>query len=214
MRLTNLLQNNPGFFISYFVFMLIGGILLFVVPKTDLVIFINQQHNLFLDRFFYYITFFGNGWFFVSIILFLFYRYPIRYGILGTITFACTSGIAQLLKHFVFDDYLRPKKLLEGIYELHFVQGVDVHSYYSFPSGHTVTAFAIFCLLSLIQKNNFYGMIYFLFALLTGISRIYLGQHFFTDVYVGAVLGTGISFLLYYFFEKTKGYEFLRKKTE
>ena len=60
---------------------------------------------------------------------------------------------------------------------------------FSFPSGHTMTAFAVWGAL-------FVGLpslshLYLLVAVLIGLSRIFLGLHYPTDVLVGALLGGG-----------------------
>lgn len=58
---------------------------------------------------------------------------------------------------------------------------------YSFPSGHTATAFAAASVLSRrtdISDNALYGM-----AGLVGLSRVYLGAHYLSDVAVGGMIG-------------------------
>ena len=61
----------------------------------------------------------------------------------------------------------------------------------SFPSGHAVYAFMMATLLS----NWFprYRIIFFIFAAFIGWTRIYLGLHYPTDVFAGALLGYGIT---------------------
>ncbi len=63
---------------------------------------------------------------------------------------------------------------------------------FSFPSGHTITAFAV-----AISIGEFYpvllGILIF-FALAIATSRILLGMHFLSDVAVGAIMGTGLGF--------------------
>src|SRR5438445_13724842 len=62
---------------------------------------------------------------------------------------------------------------------------------FSFPSGHTITAFAV-----AIGLGEFYPAllpVLLLFALLIATSRILLGMHFLSDVVVGALLGTGLA---------------------
>jgi undecaprenyl-diphosphatase len=61
------------------------------------------------------------------------------------------------------------------------------HSY-SFPSGHTQTAFTIATVLSAFIAWR-YNIITYLLAVAVGISRIYLGVHFMTDVVAGAIAG-------------------------
>ena len=41
-------------------------------------------------------------------------------------------------------------------------------------------------------------MIFFVVALLIGLSRNYLVQHFFQDIYLGALIGFGLSILFYW----------------
>ncbi len=71
-----------------------------------------------------------------------------------------------------------------------------VHSY-SFPSGHTQTAFVIATALSAFVARR-YNMITFLLAAAVGMSRIYLGVHYFTDVVAGAATGLVVGELAVY----------------
>ncbi|MBV9405818.1 MAG: phosphatase PAP2 family protein [Acidobacteriaceae bacterium] len=62
---------------------------------------------------------------------------------------------------------------------------------FSFPSGHTITAFAV-----AIGLGVFYPMLLgaLLFcAICIATSRVLLGMHFLSDVIVGALLGTGLA---------------------
>ena len=62
---------------------------------------------------------------------------------------------------------------------------------FSFPSGHTITAFAM-----AVTMGSFYPVMLpaLLFcAVSIAISRILLGMHFLSDVVVAAVLGTGLA---------------------
>lgn len=61
---------------------------------------------------------------------------------------------------------------------------------FSFPSGHTMTAFAVCGTLAVLLPGS---LAFFLpAAILIGLSRIFLGLHYPTDVLVGALLGSGI----------------------
>lgn len=57
----------------------------------------------------------------------------------------------------------------------------------SFPSGHTATAFALAGYLSFKIKK--YHAVLWTLAALIGISRVYIGVHYPTDVFAGAVIG-------------------------
>ncbi len=65
---------------------------------------------------------------------------------------------------------------------------------YSFPSGHTETAFIIATVLSAFIAWR-YSLVTYLLALAVGVSRMYLGVHYFTDVIGGAITGIAIGWL-------------------
>jgi undecaprenyl-diphosphatase len=61
---------------------------------------------------------------------------------------------------------------------------------FSFPSGHTMTAFSIALVVSFFYPA-LEGPMYFL-AISIAVSRIVLGMHFLSDVLAGAVLGSAL----------------------
>ena len=81
------------------------------------------------------------------------------------------------------------------------VEDVEVHHYNSFPSGHTLAAFACYGFFALIVRMPLFKFVFFLIAFLVGYSRIYLSQHFLQDVIAGAALGTLVASLGYYLME-------------
>lgn len=64
---------------------------------------------------------------------------------------------------------------------------VSKPSSYSFPSGHTSSAFA--AAIALLWHNRKWGIPVTLFAALMGFSRIYVEVHYCTDVIAGVVSG-------------------------
>lgn len=62
---------------------------------------------------------------------------------------------------------------------------------FSFPSGHTITAFAVAIALGEFYQALMPALLFC--ALSIAISRILLGMHFLSDVVVGAVIGTGLA---------------------
>jgi len=178
---------NPGFVI-YYIFLLIGGILLFLYKKGDVLLWINKNHSEIQDQFFKYWTYLGDGMMFAILILFF---VMVSYYRTLVFIFAVISQtiVIQGLKRFVFSDVVRPKLFFEDFSDLHQVVGVDIPGYNSFPSGHTATAFTIVVLLSLFIKNKYLTGLLMIMALLVGISRVYLLQHFFIDIYFGSIIG-------------------------
>ena len=86
----------------------------------------------------------------------------------------------------------RPYMILEKLNTF----GIDL-SDYSFPSGHTTASFSIATTLAL--NIPVLAYIVFIIATIIGISRIYLGVHYPTDVAAGIILGVSSSFLVHYY---------------
>ncbi len=68
---------------------------------------------------------------------------------------------------------------------------------YSFPSGHTASAFATATALTLATKKWYVAVPSYLYACSVGYSRLRLGVHFPTDVLGGMVVGIGSSLLVW-----------------
>ncbi len=68
---------------------------------------------------------------------------------------------------------------------------------YSFPSGHTSSAFATATSLSMAIPKWYVIAPSFAWASAVGYSRMHLGVHYPTDVFAGALLGSGSAFLTF-----------------
>jgi undecaprenyl-diphosphatase len=78
-------------------------------------------------------------------------------------------------------------------YEPHCWSKVLPPDQFSFPSGHTMTAFSIALVVSYFYPS-LEGPLFFL-ALSIAVSRIVLGMHFLSDVLAGVVLGVALGCL-------------------
>lgn len=67
----------------------------------------------------------------------------------------------------------------------------------SFPSGHTSSAFSTATSISLVFPKWYVIAPSFLWASSVGYSRMRLGVHYPSDVFVGAIIGAGTAFLTY-----------------
>ncbi len=174
-------------------FILFGGLTLLFFSKASIHLFVNQFHSAFLDVFFTYATFMGDG---ISatilVIILCFVRF--RYAIIIAVSNILCSIIVQSLKRLFFFDSVRPYQFFKGIHDLHLVPGVEVYSFNSFPSGHSGTIFTTCMLLCLMTKQRLLRVLLFHIALLIAFSRVYLSQHFFEDIYAGAIIGVVVAY--------------------
>lgn len=116
-----------------------------------------------------------------------------RWGWLSFLGFALPSLLSQFLKSEFFNLEPRPVTYFSATPGLvHHVPGVELWTYNSFPSGHTITAFSIaLTLLYLFAPRRVWtwSVLLFAWACSVGYSRMYLAEHFFKDVYGGAIIG-------------------------
>lgn len=68
----------------------------------------------------------------------------------------------------------------------------------SFPSGHALFFFALAMAVFCFHKK--YGIYFFVTAIIMGIARVYTGVHWPLDIVFGAVLGTGVGWLVYHLY--------------
>lgn len=180
---------------SNFMTLCIGALILLLYPllafpKGELELLINKYHSPGLDFLFKYITHLGDGSLLAVLLVgFLFYNYYLS--ILAAFSIILQSVIVSLFKRLIFKGLERPLAFFGEDVHLNFVDGVDVHSSNTFPSGHTATAFAIFALLFIAFNNRqlIFALLPFILAFLVGLSRVYLLQHFVVDAYFGAIFG-------------------------
>ncbi|HEY0041195.1 MAG TPA: phosphatase PAP2 family protein [Flavisolibacter sp.] len=166
---------------------LLLGIFVAIYGKNRSFLVINGNYSNEADYFFNYVTLLGEWvlWvpiFFYAIIIKRDFFIPVL-----TALIICTL-LTHLGKRVIFEGEPRPLRLLEDA-----ARAVPIleHNNYvnSFPSGHTSTAFTTALLLSFITRRKFAVFFFPVIAFLVGYSRVYLAQHFVTDVLAGSVIG-------------------------
>lgn len=151
--------------------------------------------NRYFDKIMYYITNIGGAISstIISAALIFFGDVKIRFlGIELLTAIMFSQFFVQIFKRTLGRQ--RPYKVLDDLNTF----GIDMKDY-SFPSGHTT---ASFCMATVISANYPQLLLFaMLFAFLIGISRIYLGVHFPSDVLAGAILGITCGLVVHYYFQ-------------
>jgi len=179
----------------------------FIAGKNQAFLLLNTNLGKAPDFFFEYFTNMGDGLVWIAWLIALFvanrkYLFPLIIS-----AFIFTTIFTQVFKYVILPDEARPSTAIADQSQIHYVEGVTIHSINSFPSGHTATAFTFVLLIALTIKRRDVLALAFIVALLVGYSRIYLGQHFPLDVGGGiivAILSVSLSIPIYKWFEQRR----------
>ena len=190
--------------------------MLYVYPKLELHLMLNSHHTGIQDTFFPYFSILAEGPLYVLALLPMLWK-KFRLPLFFALCELSAGTILQVLKHII--SHPRPVSAFEEYSDavLPVVQGVDLHHSNSFPSGHASTFF-VFCTCCVLLLAYRYGqrarqnsqescilpcvlaVLLVAFAALGAYSRIYLSQHFLSDVCVGSIIGVVTPLLMFYFF--------------
>lgn len=171
--------------------MLCGIFLLLFFNKPELTLYVNQNHSRITDVLFTYLTSLGEAPIVIFTLVFVLIKDRANF-----LKIALTLGVMGALLYFfkfhIFEGNMRPRSFINDDALLHFIEGVEMHFKHSFPSGHTSTAFLCFFILSSYTRNKIVILLCLLLAAGVAYSRMYLGQHFFEDVFTGSIVGVVI----------------------
>ena len=73
--------------------------------------------------------------------------------------------------------------------------------YASFPSGHSMAAWALFTLTAALIRKPWVSVLCLFLAASVSISRVYLMVHFLRDVLAGAAIGFSLAIAIYYVYD-------------
>jgi membrane-associated phospholipid phosphatase len=176
---------------------LVVAVFLFVYGKENSFLVINKYNSPQFDYVFRFWTYLGDGIIWVPLFLYvLLFKRDYFVAVLAALIIS--TVLTHLLKRVVYPNEFRPIVVLGE--KVRVIQGYYMNRSHSFPSGHTTTAFTLALLLASIVKKNFWVYFFPVIAFFVGYSRVYLAQHFVTDVFAGilvAIVSAYLSLLIY-----------------
>ncbi len=171
------------------VYLVVLGTITVLTNHGDVVLWINARHTVQGDFFFKYWTYLGDGVVLALVALYFLFTHLWRFYFM-LLSIALQTVFVHIFKQWLYAGEPRPKTFFaDQADQLNFVEGVNVRGYDSFPSGHTATAFVLGMVLIWTSKNLYWRFVLFVSAILVGISRIYILQHFARDVFFGSIFG-------------------------
>ena len=176
-----------------------------------ILLFINGGHTPFWDTFFIFVTDKYN-WIPLYILLIIVFikKLGFKNGLIliggALLCFALTDIIsAKIIKEWV----ARPRPCHTAVGQVSLWLPEKCGGTYGFVSSHAANTMglAVFCILVFIKKikgkiTGPFVIILLLYTLLNGLSRVYLGAHYPTDVLCGGAFGAMIAFLIIWIINK------------
>jgi membrane-associated phospholipid phosphatase len=195
-----ILVNNRSFFIVFLLWLIIGALFQVFYSPTEIMFWINEHHSNALDVLFKYATRLGEDFIWLGLLSALAFEKYVK-GVEKSKEIKWLI-VVWLVKVFVsvslknIFNLPRPMEVYQHTGRaIHLVEGVTMYHWQSFPSGHTMTAFALACFVAIVLNRPKWGVFCLFIAIFVGFSRMYLFQHFPRDVFAGSVLGLAVVML-------------------
>lgn len=156
----------------------------------------NHIQNPYLNPIMIFFTNLGNAGF-IWIVLSIILLFTKKFKMVGVLML-CSLAINTLLGEVFLKNFIQRPRPFQTLPNLHLL--IKPPTSYSFPSGHTSSAFACAIILGYyIRKFSIPAII---LAILIAFSRIYLTVHYPTDVIAGIALGIFSAIITIYSYEK------------
>ena len=172
----------------------------------------NYLRSDFLDPIVKFITHSGDhGYLWIALLVILFCIPKTRKAaVIGAVTLILTFIVTNLwLKPMI--GRTRPYEVIEGLTRI-----IGKQSDRSFPSGHTANSMAVGVSLWLVSRKyeiigdkklyfpKWAGWIVLILSILIGLSRLYVGVHYPTDVLGGAFIAVIDTYIVYNLYKKMR----------
>jgi membrane-associated phospholipid phosphatase len=197
-----LYKADPVFWSILVILLVISGASLACFSAKDIFFQLNTVHTLYLDTFFQNYTLLGDGVFSIAVFLILLLAERTALAMQVITGYLFSGIISQVLKRTI--QAPRPHAIISNAEYPYFIDGITHTGMTSFPSGHTTSVFVLATLLALNTRDKRISLIYLITAIITGYSRIYLGQHFLADVVAGALIGVLSALVIYWYSRRVK----------
>jgi membrane-associated phospholipid phosphatase len=171
-----------------------------LVPYSDEMHAINAWREEPLNTFFRFVTHLGDvgAWGVVIPIVFI---WRPRYGLMLLLGGLMLLPLVWAMKDlYEVDRPITFFKVSSAEHLLRFVPNVTLNAgYTSFPSGHSLSAFALSSLLTKMLQDRWppIGLLLAWTAILVAVSRVFLVQHFVVDILFGALFGLLLADLIW-----------------
>lgn len=208
MKLISLIKGNLTFYHSLSLLLIVGAYPLIAFKKKSFFLLINQHHHPLLDQVLPYISYLGSGYLYLGLMTFLgLMRIPNRQGLIGGLSYVLVVIIAKSMKLLFYPNYARPTEVFSS-QMLHLLPNIQLKTASGFPSGHAATAFAMASFILLFRQSNalWPTVLLLTMASVVAFSRVYMSQHFYTDIYAGAVVGSLTTILFHWVLSQWDGY--------
>lgn len=127
--------------------------------------------------------------FLLVVVVLLFRRQLVKKWAVSTIV---TIGAAYVISFLLKQLFFRPRPFVKGF--VHLLPPVPSNKDSSFPSKHTTLAFALAA--SVFLYHRLAGVFLWLLSILVGISRIWSGQHYPSDIAASALIGNATAYIV------------------
>lgn len=203
--MTTILNDLKPFLIACLIFWLASLLMLWSLPLAGDLAFFNSWRGGWTDPLFIYGTRMGeeSGYLAITLVA-LYYRWKHAWWVPLT-------GVVVTLISFVTKMIFRSPRPGFFLHDPNFadqiilVDGITpLSGLTSFPSGHTMGAFALaaFAICFLRWTRGWWWVLLFSMAVIVGISRMYLVMHFLKDVLLGSVMGVLIGIGMAYLYNQ------------